>query len=486
MGRNNKELVPEMVQKSNFDTEKQKEPLTEASLAEMLKLNNKLNTIMKDMTEGLIILNSGLRFLYLNHAAKLLLHPVNLESIIGKELGEIFPPESLLYQTLYKSYTKQLAVRLEYNPVHTDQFLEMDIYPHKGGLLVYLRDITNRKSYVKREQNNYSRLVDVLDRISDGFYALDHDWRFVFANKGAGEFFPRIPGDLIGKVIWKVIPQIAGTVLEEKLIKAKQEKIYLKFETKGLFQENWFEKHIFPSENGLTVYFKDISERKRLEWEISRLDRLNSVGEMAACIGHEIRNPMTTVRGFLQILGEKEECLKYRESFTLMIEELDRCNSIITEFLSFAGKKDTNPELVNLNAIVEAIRPLILADAVIDDKNVIFELDPVPDLLLDRNEIRQLILNLTRNGLEAMSAGATLLIRTYWEGNEVVLLVKDQGSGIDASVIEKIGTPFVTTKEKGTGLGLPVCYRIADKNNAAISFETGSTGTTFFVRFSKK
>ncbi|KJS18412.1 MAG: hypothetical protein VR69_00895 [Peptococcaceae bacterium BRH_c4b] len=223
--------------------------------------------------------------------------------------------------------------------------------------------------------------------------------------------------------------------------------------------------------------------RKQMEKEMARLDQLNLVGEMAASIGHEVRNPMTTVRGFLQLLSQKEECKGQKEFFELMIEELDRANAIITEFLTLAKDKAVQRELKNLNEMIETLIPLIKADATLADNYVRFQLEEVPYLLLDEKEIRQLILNLVRNGLEAMSPGGYLTIKTYVEENEAILSVQDEGTGIEPDVLDKIGTPFFTTKEYGSGLGLAVCYSIASRHNATIRIETGRRGTTFYVRF---
>lgn len=227
----------------------------------------------------------------------------------------------------------------------------------------------------------------------------------------------------------------------------------------------------------------DISERKLYERELARLDRLNLVGETAAGIGHEIRNPMTTVRGYLQLYREKEAFTQYKGSFDLMIDELDRANSIITEFLNLAKNKIVALKKQNLNTILENLFPLIQADAMVLDKNIILQLAEITELLLDEKEIRQLVVNLVRNGLEAMSPGGILYVRTLTDGQEVVLSVQDHGVGIEPGVLEKIGTPFFTTKDQGTGLGLAVCYSIAARHNATINVETSSSGTTFFVRF---
>lgn len=227
----------------------------------------------------------------------------------------------------------------------------------------------------------------------------------------------------------------------------------------------------------------DVTEHKQYEREMARLERLSLVGEMAAGIGHEIRNPMTTVRGLLQLLGEKAECIKYKEYYDLMISELDRANAIITEFLSLAKNNPVYSSKQNLNQIVEAIHPLLVADAMVQDKYIILELNEVPALLLDQKQIRQLILNLACNGLEAMSPGGKLTIKTYLHGGDVVMAVQDQGAGIEPGLLEKLGTPFLTTKEKGTGLGLAICYGIAERHGAVVEVKSSPRGTTFYVRF---
>lgn len=227
----------------------------------------------------------------------------------------------------------------------------------------------------------------------------------------------------------------------------------------------------------------DITERKAMEIEMMRLDRLGLVGEMAASIGHEIRNPMTTVRGFLQILKNNEDYSREREYFDLMIEELDRANSIITEFLSLAKNKMVELKPFNLRTILTTIIPLLQANAVLQDQNIVLQMEAVPDLLLDAKEIRQLVINLVYNALEAMATGKEVTIRTYVDNEQVVLSVQDEGCGIEPELLEKVGTPFFTTKERGTGLGLAVCYGIATRHQAKIDIETSPQGTTFLVRF---
>ncbi|MBP2661784.1 MAG: signal transduction histidine kinase, nitrogen specific, NtrB, partial [Firmicutes bacterium] len=208
---------------------------------------------------------------------------------------------------------------------------------------------------------------------------------------------------------------------------------------------------------------------------------LHLVGEMAAGISHEIRNPMTTVRGYLQMLKVKDRLLDFSEQFDLMIEELDRANQIISEFLSLANNKIVVRTPINLVELIKAILPLIESDAHLLGQNVKTQLQKIPMALLDPREIRQLILNLVRNAFESMQSGGTLTIRIYKNNDKIVFAVQDEGSGIPEEIRSKLGTPFLTTKEKGTGLGLATCYSIAKRHDATIDFTTSDSGTTFYL-----
>lgn len=232
----------------------------------------------------------------------------------------------------------------------------------------------------------------------------------------------------------------------------------------------------------LTV-FQDMTEKRLLEEHLARLDRLNLIGETVASIGHEIRNPLTSVRGFLQLMAESKEGSVFKEYFDIIIEELDRTTFILSEFLLLAKDKAVNLHPYNLNSIVQAIYTLLQADANRAEKTIELNLEPVPILNLDQKEIRQLVCNLARNGLEAMESGGTLAISTRFVEGYVVLAIKDTGKGIAPEIQERLGTPFVTNKDGGTGLGLAVCYSIAARHHAQLSYETGPGGTTFFVKF---
>jgi two-component system sporulation sensor kinase C len=224
--------------------------------------------------------------------------------------------------------------------------------------------------------------------------------------------------------------------------------------------------------------------REKMGKVTSMLERMNLVGNMAVAVAHEIRNPMTTVRGYLQVIGRREKYQTDKENFKLMIEEIDKANSVIREYLSLSKEKLAKLEKCSLNAIIEALFPLIQTAANSSKVYASLTLTAIPELLLDENEIRQLLLNLVRNSIEAMSEGGSLAIHTFQEDSKAVLSINDQGSGIPSDILDNLGTPFITTKDTGTGLGLPICYQIARRHNANIKISTSHKGTTFLIAFS--
>lgn len=419
------------------------------------------------------------------------------EEIVGKNLADLLHPEDL------ETTISQRNITILHNrPLNcyrsrfvckdgTDKWFEWTSIPALDEGLVYsvARDITKNKLV----ENRLLQLASIIQSTDDAIIGLTTEGIITSWNPGAEKMYGYTTEDVQGKHISMLFPPNYENELEYITEAIKQGKRINDYETVRQRKDG---KHIYVSitlspiinANGYTIgssaIIKDITGRKQIEKEMARLDRLNLVGQMAAGIGHEIRNPMTAIRGLLQLLMDKKECKRFKEYFDLMIYELDRANSIITEYLSLARNKKHEVYKQNINSILNALYPLIKADAMRTDKDILLELEDVPDLMLNEKEIRQLILNLARNGIEAMSPGGRLTIKTFADGEEeVVLAVQDQGKGIASDTLDKIGTPFFTTKDNGTGLGLATCYSIAARHNAGITIETNPEGTTFFVRF---
>lgn len=231
---------------------------------------------------------------------------------------------------------------------------------------------------------------------------------------------------------------------------------------------------------------QEYEQKKKVQDEMARLDQLNLVGQMAAAVAHEIRNPMTVVMGYIQMMAQKAD-VKMQSSFQVVIEELKNVNDIIESFLSIARSKELDQAKNDLNILVENLYPLIYAECVGRGITILVECEPaLPPVWIDEKEIRQLLLNLVRNGIEVMEAEGTLTIRTRYLQlyNEVIVSITDTGQGIPEEILDHIFDPFYTTKEYGTGLGLAVCRNIAERHHGRIEVvSTLGSGTTFEVIF---
>ena len=236
---------------------------------------------------------------------------------------------------------------------------------------------------------------------------------------------------------------------------------------------------------GAAVISHDITEVTRLKDEITRVERLSLVGQMAASITHEIRNPMAVIRGFIQLMRERSPNHQH-EYYRIIIEELDRANSIINDFLSLAQNRVVDMEYRSLHDILNDLVPLLWADANMRGQSIELELcDHMPPIEMNEKEIKQMVLNLARNGMEAMDEKGQLTIGTRVAADgRIELRVSDTGKGIPADKLSKLFEPFFMTKSRGTGLGLPLCLSIAERHNGKIDVRSvEGEGTTFIVSF---
>lgn len=352
----------------------------------------------------------------------------------------------------------------------------------------------NKQKLTEAELIRSERLYRTLiENIPVTVFRGDHNLRFIYANQAAEKDFGIKNDSIAGKTLSEIgltaeLCQSWEKKFTDVLHSGRATEYESQYPNRDGELRDYFIR-VIPETNeagqieSLLSVSLDITEWKKMEAGLLRLDRLNTVGQMAAAIGHEIRNPLTTVRGYLQLFQSREEYCRHKEQLAMMIEELDRANTIISEYLSLAKTKMTNLENGNLNDVFEALFPLIQADAFHTGHQVKLYAGTLPNIDFDEKEIRQMVLNLVRNGFEAMSGGGTVTITTYQEENHVVFTVRDAGGGIPADVVQHIGTPFLTTKSNGTGLGLSVCYRIAERHNAKIEFTTDEKGATFYVKF---
>ncbi|MBY0147258.1 ATP-binding protein [Neobacillus niacini] len=237
--------------------------------------------------------------------------------------------------------------------------------------------------------------------------------------------------------------------------------------------------HEDGSREGLVIIGRDITTLRQTEERLSRSEKLSVVGELSASVAHEIRNPLTSLKGFVQLLQMEDD--KHQDYYQIMLDELNRINHIVGELLLLAKPQHLQYSKQAIQKILKDVISLLGVEATL--YNVQIESNfPKEDLIIEcePNQLKQLFINLIKNSIEASKNGGTIWISLKQiEDNQVSITVKDNGSGISRERLEKIGEPFYSSKEKGTGLGLTVSFKIVQSHKGTIHFDSEiDLGTT--------
>jgi len=221
----------------------------------------------------------------------------------------------------------------------------------------------------------------------------------------------------------------------------------------------------------VVLLIETVVEKDMMQQEIQRAEKLNTIGELAASIAHEVRNPLTVVKGFLQLMQKSEE--KNRSDYLpLVLSELGRAEVIINDFLNFAKPQLDKVEAFPVHKLLFDIITLIEPLAVKQNVTIIQDINSEVTIVTDRNQLKQALLNFIKNAIEATSPEGKVTVSIYDKKEEVEIVIKDNGKGMTKEQLARIGTLFYSTKEKGTGLGTTVSIRIIEAMDGTVQFES--------------
>ncbi|KZZ84028.1 ATP-binding protein [Bacillus sp. SJS] len=227
---------------------------------------------------------------------------------------------------------------------------------------------------------------------------------------------------------------------------------------------------------------RDITEFKANEELMITTEKMSIIGELAASVAHEIRNPLTSLKGFVQLMSSTRKLDD--QHLDIMMSEIDRINLISGEMLALGKRQDVVFRKENLLSIMSHVMVLIEGEA--NMKNVMIQLeDESMDMMhiyCDQNQLKQVFLNLLKNAIEAIDDSGLIKIKLSSNGAAAMVRIEDDGAGMEEERLAKLGEPFYSTKEKGTGLGLAVCFSIVKRHKGSIRFaSTVGKGTTVEV-----
>ncbi|WP_394234902.1 PAS domain S-box protein [Niallia oryzisoli] len=221
----------------------------------------------------------------------------------------------------------------------------------------------------------------------------------------------------------------------------------------------------------IIVVARDISERKKAEERILKSEKLSVVGELAAGVAHEIRNPLTSIKGFIQLLQSEV----VNQSYTnVILSEIDRLEEIVKGFLSLAKPQPPHREEVDPSILLQDVIHLFESQAILKNVEIVQKpSEDLPMMYCDSNQIKQVFINILQNAVESMPNGGSITIQGSKQNHESLRFrFIDQGNGIPEERIKKIGEPFFSTKEKGTGLGLMISHKIIQEHGGIINIES--------------
>jgi len=333
-----------------------------------------------------------------------------------------------------------------------------------------------------------------IDNSSTAIIAVDLNENIVLYNQMAEDIMGLPVQDVLGKPFSEFLDQKSGTEDSILLNTLRTGKPYSHVEANietpiGLMNVMAYTTLVRDMDGkiiGSILSIRDITSQKQLEEKVIKAEKFSVIGELAAGIAHEVRNPLTSVKGFLQLLDKKfDQSDQIHQYIEIMLDEIKRINRIISEFLLLS--KPTVPIKRPTNICEVLYEILLLTEGEFHLKNIklVREYDAeCPEVTVDAEQIKQVFLNLVANALAAMPDGGTLTVSTKYDrfDKAVRIYFADTGIGIDPSHQQLIFDPFFTTREDGTGLGLTVSYRIVENHGGKLEMiSSPGDGATFII-----
>ncbi len=420
--------------------------------------------------------------------------------------------------------------------------MKPDVLEHsiRNAIRICSIDEARREAVDELKKSN-KKNIDILESITDAFMAIDNEWCFSYLNSQAEQFIRQERAELIGKEIWPYLMKISSW-FHELLRKAMTEKVSVSREGLCGSQDMWIETHVYPNQEGISVYINDITERKRDQQALQRdkeeqkilisklkstqnqllqSEKMASIGQLAAGMAHEINNPigyinsnlgtmLDHIKALLTVLAaynehdallaqdveaykhiqeiKKQTELEYlKEDIIELINEskegVSRVMSIVQDLKDFSHVDEADWQCVDLHRGLDST--LNIANNEIKyTAEVIKEYGDLPLVECIPAQINQVIMNILVNAAHSIETNGTITIRTGTNGEEAWLEISDTGRGISSEHITRIFDPFFTTKPvgKGTGLGLSLSYGILEKHGGRLEVDSEvGKGSTFRI-----
>jgi PAS domain S-box-containing protein len=355
-------------------------------------------------------------------------------------------------------------------------------------------EAARREAIEQTEQQALAERAALLESITDAFYALDRAFRFTYLNQRALDHFRATREILLGQVIWDVFPATRGSVFQQEYERALQEQRSVSFETVSLISNTWIEVRAYPTQQGLAVYFRDVSDRKLAEEQLREADRHKN--EFLAILAHELRNPLAPLRNGLNILKLRSNAdSTVSQTVNMMDRQMRHLVRLVDDLLDVSritrGKLELRPRKVFLADVVanavESVSAFIETqrhELRIEDRtqNLVVEGDP--------ERLAQILSNLLLNAAKYTESGGQITLSLDYENDEAIIAVQDNGIGIPPQALEQVFEMFSQVRSSemsssdGLGIGLSLVRTLVQMHGGTVrAFSEGpGRGARFTVR----
>ncbi|MCM3616737.1 PAS domain S-box protein [Sutcliffiella horikoshii] len=416
-----------------------------------------------------------------------------LDELIHSKLHCFVPRENKRVFSIVKQFVANGEIReeLEFHMPNGQRKL-LEFTANKGIIdgfnMIIFRNVSERRKMEKDLRESEQKFRKIFDNAMDGIILWDNKCNIIDANPNARKVLKLSKEELMENYLENFIRYNQLQVLKDhwKDCPDSEElsgEVSVEDENGMQIIEYSAKKNVIEGLH-MTI-FRNITEKREMEDQLRKSDTLTVVGELAAGIAHEIRNPMTALKGFIQLLQNSMKDEQYAMYFDVITSELKRIESIITEFLVLAKPQAISYQRKSVTVIMKETLDLLSAQASLD--NVQFETsieNGLPEIYCEPNQLKQVFINILKNAIEVMPKGGTVsVLLSKVEEEQVLISIMDEGSGIPEDKLKKLGEPFYTTKDRGTGLGLMVSYKIVEEHNGTIEVNSElGKGTTFHIK----
>ena len=460
-----------------------------------LKIQNKqIANMLDDVPVGIIVTNKMLNITFTNQeTANILGYDSN--ELIGKSLVDIIDDmltEPINRKTLQWLNSEQL---IKFSPIieiknNCNQYLNIKIERKQMDDNFYIYQLTPAQKDLDF-QNLQLQALTILDSVRDMVIVTDRNHRILICNKSFENLTALYRKDIQGLMMDDLLFMLK---INRRPILNEGRLIEFSFKPVNSLDSMDFllSRDSILNLNGDTIGYvysaTDITRVKQEHLKLRQQEKLAVVGQMAAGIIHEIKNPLTTIKGFSQILKQGVHSMNDVHEFARIIESTtDELDRIIVDFLSFARPRTPVYSRININDLIDSIVPIIEGTIFMQGVQITYsKTEEEYFIISDVSQIKQVLFNLIKNAVEAVQNTPNPHVEIFTgynaESGSAIIKISDNGKGIDELTLNNIGTPFFTTKEKGTGLGLSISYQIIKEHNGKIEVTSfPDKGTSFSI-----